>query len=122
MKLVFVPRSCHKLSHGTKKCHKKYSLSHVTSCLKIVTKKTCLFEVQILDVKHETQKQKIGSRSRNSKFCFPFLMNPQKPAETESLFSKSLSCPMLNTNSFRFEFEFGRESFCLRLILSKTGP
>jgi hypothetical protein len=31
---------------------KKNRLSHVTSCLEIVTKKACLFAIQILDSKH----------------------------------------------------------------------
>jgi hypothetical protein len=31
---------------------KKNRLSHVTSCLEFVTKKACLFAIQILDAKH----------------------------------------------------------------------
>jgi hypothetical protein len=48
---------------------KKNRLSHVTSCLEFVTKKTCLFEVQILDRKHECRRQKTGSGTdRRSNF------------------------------------------------------
>jgi hypothetical protein len=36
---------------------KKNRLSHVTSCLEIVTKKACLFEVRILDRKHALLKK-----------------------------------------------------------------
>ncbi len=38
---------------------KKNRLSHVTSCLEIVTKKVCLFSIQILDRKHESEHKKL---------------------------------------------------------------
>ncbi len=41
---------------------KKNRLSHVTSCLEIVTKKVCLFEVQILDRKHVLAKNQTHYR------------------------------------------------------------
>ena len=38
---------------------RKNRLSHVTSCLEFVTKKSCLFTIQILDHKHESRTQKL---------------------------------------------------------------
>jgi hypothetical protein len=38
---------------------KKNRLSHVTSCLEFVTKKACLFAIQILDRKHESEHKKL---------------------------------------------------------------
>ena len=66
---VSVPRSCHKLLSGTKNtmsqkrtvCHRFF---FVTSCLEIVTKKACLFAIQILDRKHALLKKQT---------CFRFL-------------------------------------------------
>ena len=38
---------------------KKNRLSHVTSCLEFVIKKSCLFVIQILDRKHESEHKKL---------------------------------------------------------------
>jgi hypothetical protein len=42
---------------------KKNRLSHVTSCLEIVTKKACLFEVQILDLHLEEGIAVVGAQN-----------------------------------------------------------
>jgi hypothetical protein len=80
VKLVFVPRSCHKLSHGTKsRCHKKEPFVTSEIVFGIVTKKACLFEVKNLDHKHAFLKNKLAFVFYNSleSCCFQLAFKGQ---------------------------------------------